>query len=193
MMHIPDIINRYEQWRIQYPYVVQNVLDTHTKAVVLVPLITHSHGIHILLNRRAEHLRDHPGQICFPGGRFDPKDNSPEDTALREAHEEIALPREKISIIGRLNPCRTITGFEITPILAHVKPPYTLTLDPIEVVESFEIPLSFVLNKEHVQQQSINWHGQTHSYYVIEFEHYKIWGATASILVNLAQAISNDA
>jgi 8-oxo-dGTP pyrophosphatase MutT (NUDIX family) len=192
-MHIPDIISRYDQWRTQYPYAAQNIVDNYTKAAVLVPLVPHPHGIHVLLNRRAEHLRDHPGQICFPGGRFDPKDNSPEDTALREAQEEIALPLEKVTIIGRLNQCRTITGFEITPILAHVEPPFSLTLDPIEVIESFEIPLSFILNKQHVQQQIITWHGQTHSYYVIEFAQYKIWGATASILVNLAEAISKDA
>lgn len=192
-MHIPDVINRYDKWRTQYPYCVQNMPDTYTKAAVLVPLIAHEHGIHILLNRRAEHLRDHPGQICFPGGRLDPKDHSPEDTALREAYEEIALPLEKVNIIGRLNQCHTITGFTITPVLAHITPPFSLTLDPIEVVESFEVPLSFILNKQHIQKQSIHWHGQTHSYYVIEFAQYKIWGATASILVNLAEAISKDA
>ncbi len=193
MMLIPDIIQRFSDWRQNNSFCSPSKFSqTYTKASVLVPLISHDHGIHILLNRRAEHLRDHAGQICFPGGRFDPKDNCPEDTALREAQEEISLPPEQVNIIGQLNTCHTITGFEITPILAHIAPPIALRLDPIEVMESFEVPLSFVLNKRHIQKQSIFWKGESHSFYVIEFAHYRIWGATASILVNLAEALSGE-
>lgn len=192
-MQLSEIITHYKSWQDQ------NVTSLETdvnlglkKAAVLVPLIVHDHGIHILLNKRSEHLPNHAGQICFPGGHIDPKDQTPIETALREAEEEIALPREKVTVIGTLNQCKTITGFQITPVLAHIDPPLDLKPDPLEVSDYFEVPLSFILNPNHIKQQKITSNVENYFFFVIEFAHYRIWGATASILVNLAQVLQHD-
>ena len=115
-------------------------------AAVLVPLVQRDHGLHVLLTRRAEHLRDHPGQVSFPGGRVEPGDADAADTALRESHEEIGLPRGRVEVLGRLPAYTTVTQYVITPVVALVTPPFELVLDATEVADAFEVPLVFLMD-----------------------------------------------
>ena len=115
-----------------------------TPAAVLFPIVLRNGGQTVLLTQRTAHLRDHAGQISFPGGRVEVEDISPSHTALRETEEEIGLNRERIEILGFLPEYRTGTGFRVTPVVALVQPPFELRPDPFEVAEVFEVPLSFL-------------------------------------------------
>ena len=119
-------------------------------AAVLVPLVDHPpghpHGMTVLLTQRTAHLTAHAGQISFPGGRIEAHDPDPESAALRETEEEVGLPRDRVSVIGRLDTYLTGTGFEITPVVGIVTPPFPLAIDPFEVAEAFEVPLSYILD-----------------------------------------------
>jgi 8-oxo-dGTP pyrophosphatase MutT (NUDIX family) len=159
-------------------------------AAVLVPLIDHPHGISVLLTQRTAHLSAHAGQIAFPGGRIEPHDPDPESAALRETEEEVGLPRDRVTLIGRLDLYLTGTGFEITPVVGLVRPPFPLAIDPFEVAEAFEVPLSYILdprNHQRVERQS---GGSRRVFYVLPYQGRNIWGATAGILVNLAEVLA---
>ncbi|WP_343628801.1 CoA pyrophosphatase [Roseateles sp.] len=123
-----------------------------TPAAVLVPLVQRPEGLSVLLTQRATHLRDHAGQISFPGGRAEPEDGSPERTALRESDEEIGLDESFVELIGQLPIYRTITAYEVTPVVGLVRPGFSLRLDAFEVAEAFEVPLSFLMNPAHHQR-----------------------------------------
>lgn len=159
-------------------------------AAVLVPLIDHRQGMSVLLTQRTAHLSAHAGQISFPGGRVEPDDPDEVAAALRETEEEVGLPRDRVSVIGRLDTYVTGTGFEITPIVGLVEPPYPVSIDPFEVAEAFEVPLAFILdprNHQRVERQS---GAHRRSFYVLPYEGRNIWGATAGILVNLAEVLA---
>ncbi len=156
-----------------------------TPAAVLVPLVQRETGITVLLTQRTAHLRDHAGQISFPGGRCEPTDASPEAAALREAQEEVGLDPAQVEILGRLPEYSTGTGFNITPVVALVNPPLNLKLDDFEVAEAFEPPLSFLLDGNNHQHHKIMYQGAWREYYAMPWEGYYIWGATAGILVSL--------
>jgi 8-oxo-dGTP pyrophosphatase MutT (NUDIX family) len=159
-------------------------------AAVLVPLVDHADGISVLLTQRTAHLTAHAGQISFPGGRIEPHDPDPESAALRETEEEVGLPRDRVSVIGRLDTYLTGTGFEITPVVGIVMPPFPLAIDPFEVTEAFEVPLSYILdphNHQRVERQS---GAHRRVFYVLPYEGRNIWGATAGILVNLAEVLA---
>jgi len=163
-------------------------------AAVLVPLIDHppghKQGMTVLLTQRTAHLTAHAGQISFPGGRIEADDPDPEGAALRETEEEVGLPRDRVSLIGRLDTYLTGTGFEITPVVGLVTPPFPLSIDPFEVEEAFEVPLSYILdprNHQRVERQSA---GRNRVFYVLPYEGRNIWGATAGILVNLAEVLT---
>jgi 8-oxo-dGTP pyrophosphatase MutT (NUDIX family) len=156
-----------------------------TPAAVLVPVIMRETGPTMLLTQRTMHLRDHAGQVSFPGGRSEESDASAEATALREAEEEVGLAPTQIEILGRLPEYRTGTGFVITPVVGLVTPPLNLKLDDFEVAEVFEPPLEFLLDASNHQRQSIEVRGIMHEYWAMPWQGYYIWGATAGMLVTL--------
>jgi len=159
-------------------------------AAVLVPLIDHAHGMAVLLTQRTAHLSAHAGQIAFPGGRIEADDPDPIVAALRETEEEVGLPRHRVSVIGRLDTYVTGTGFEITPIVGIVEPPVALTIDPFEVAEAFEVPLAFILDRRNHQRVVRAVGALSRCFFVLPFEGRNIWGATAGILVNLAEVLA---
>jgi 8-oxo-dGTP pyrophosphatase MutT (NUDIX family) len=165
-----------------------------TAAAVLVPLVQRADGLHVLLTRRADHLRDHAGQISFPGGRSEPEDISPEATALREAQEEVGLPQGQVEVIGQLPHYTTVTSYIVTPVVALVKAPYTLALDSFEVAEAFEVPLPHLMNPAHHRRHVFSFEGGERQFLSMPWtgpgvdaqpREYFIWGATAAMLRNL--------
>jgi 8-oxo-dGTP pyrophosphatase MutT (NUDIX family) len=159
-------------------------------AAVLVPLIDRPEGMSVLLTLRTSHLSAHAGQVSFPGGSIDADDRDADEAALRETEEEIGLPREYVSLIGRLDTYVTGTGFEITPVVGIVAPHFPLTADPFEVAEIFEVPLSFVLDRGNHHRTERMFEQRRRVFFVLPFENRNIWGATAGILVNLAEVLA---
>jgi len=159
-------------------------------AAVLVPLIDHAHGMAVLLTQRTAHLSAHAGQISFPGGRIEADDPDAVAAALRETEEEVGLSRDRVSVIGRLDTYATGTGFEITPIVGIVEPPVVLAIDPFEVAEAFEVPLAFILDQRNHQRIERMVGAQSRCFFVLPYEGRNIWGATAGILVNLAEVLA---
>ncbi len=158
-------------------------------AAVLIPLILHQQGLSVLLTRRTGHLRDHPGQISFPGGRVDPGDPSALATALREAEEEIGLSPQKIEIAGYLAPHAVMTGFVVTPVVGFIEPDPELVLDPFEVAEVFEVPLEFFLDPANKKPDHRQIQGVEISTFQYRYQHYRIWGATAFMLRDLCKIL----
>ena len=158
-----------------------------TAAAVLIPLVLREEGPQLLLTQRTAHLTDHPGQISFPGGRAETYDSSPLDTALRETEEEIGLPRRHVDVIGTLPDYFTVTGYQVTPVVGLVLPPFALAPDPNEVAEVFEVPLAFLMNGMHHQRMSFELPegAGRRSFYAMPWQRYFIWGATAGMLRNL--------
>ncbi|GAB4195979.1 MAG: hypothetical protein OHK0024_35660 [Thalassobaculales bacterium] len=159
------------------------------RAAVLVPIVQRAAEPTIILTRRTDHLAHHPGQISFPGGRIEPEDPTPEAAALRETQEEIGLGPDNVEVLGRLDTYETRTGFTITPVVGLVRPTFSLSLDPVEVAEAFEVPLSFVLDPANHQRHSRTWQGMARSFWVLPYLNYYIWGATAGMLVNLSEVL----
>jgi 8-oxo-dGTP pyrophosphatase MutT (NUDIX family) len=157
-------------------------------AAVLVGIVEHAEPT-VLLTQRAQHLPDHPGQISFPGGKIDKSDNTPLDSALREAEEEIGLDRAHVEPLGYLDLYMTTLGYRIVPLIARVKPGFSLALNVSEVDNAFEVPLSFVMDIANHQRHSRDWQGMTRHYYAITFGERYIWGVTAGILRNLYDRI----
>jgi 8-oxo-dGTP pyrophosphatase MutT (NUDIX family) len=163
-----------------------------TGAAVLVPLVDHPTGLTVLLTQRTAHLTDHAGQISFPGGRIEPTDEHPVAAALREAEEEVGLPASHVEVVGRLDTYVTGTGFEVIPVVAFVRVPYPLRPDPFEVAEVFEVPLDFLVDPANLQRGSREWQGTTRFFFALPYENRYIWGATAGMLVNLAEVLAPD-
>jgi 8-oxo-dGTP pyrophosphatase MutT (NUDIX family) len=156
-----------------------------TPAAVLIPVVAHTDHLSILLTQRTQHLHDHPGQISFPGGRSDPEDQTPEGTALREAHEEIGLPPEQVEVLGCLPHYLTITGYQVTPVVSLVTPGHTYRADEFEVADIFEVPLSFLMNPHHHEHRLWESPQGYRRFYAMPYENKFIWGATAGMLRNL--------
>lgn len=161
-----------------------------TPASVLFPIIVRESGLSVLLTQRTAHLKDHPGQISFPGGRVEPEDSSPAHTALREAAEEIGLSAVHVEVLGCLPEYRTVTGFRITPVVAIVTPPFDLNPAPEEVAEVFEVPFAFLMDPANHQQHSLNYQGKLRHYHALPYQGRNIWGATAGIILMLFKALS---
>ena len=159
-------------------------------AAVLVPIVSRQPGLTVLFTRRATHLKDHSGQVSFPGGRVHAADASPEATALRETREEIGLDAAHIELLGRMPEYYTRTGYRITPVVGIVTPPFHMQADANEVEEIFEVPLAFLLDRANHQRQSREWQGETRWFYAMPYQGHHIWGATAGMLVNLSNHLA---
>ena len=160
-----------------------------TPAAVLFPIVLRDAGHTVLLTQRTAHLKDHAGQISFPGGRVEAEDQSPIHTALRETEEEIGLSRERVEIVGYLPEYRTGTGFCVTPVVALVQPPFDLQPDPFEVAEIFEVPLAFLLDPANHQRHSLHYRGALRNYFAMPYGDYFIWGATAGMIRSLSERL----
>lgn len=160
-----------------------------TPAAVLVPIVRRPDGQTLLLTQRTAHLRDHAGQISFPGGRVEAGDSSPVDTALRETEEEIGLGREHVEILGYLPEYFTGTGFRVVPVVGLVNAPFDLHPDPFEVAEVFEVPLPFLLDERNHQRHSVHLRGALRHYFAMPYGDYFIWGATAGMIRSLTDRL----
>ena len=165
--------------------------DEIMPAAVLVAIVDRPEPT-VILTERPMTMRKHPGQISFPGGRIDPGDDGPVAAALREAEEEIGLPRDSVEIVGIADLYRTITGFEVTPVVGVIPPGLDLRPHPGEVAGMFEAPLNHLLEPSHQIVRTVEWRGRERSYYEIDYEGRRIWGATAAMIVNLSRRLELD-
>jgi len=182
--------------RRQTELIAGDVLDEEemasetAEAAVLVPIVDRPRP-GVILTLRPETMRKHPGQISFPGGRIDADDKGPVAAALREAEEEIGLPPALVEIVGTADLYRTITGFEVTPVVGIIPPDLDLKPHPGEVAAVFEVPLEYMLDPAHQRVQSVEWRGRQRTYYEIIWEGRRIWGATAAMIVNLSRRLES--
>ncbi len=158
-------------------------------AAVLVGLVPRGEGTHVLLTRRTDGLRHHGGQVSFPGGRIEDGDRDAVAAALRETGEEIGVLPAQIAPIGFLDPLVTITGFRIVPVVAMVSPAYVARPDSREVADVFEVPLAFLLDPANLAAHTFDWLGRPRAVWEYRYPAQRIWGATASILLNLRERL----
>ncbi|WP_246209477.1 NUDIX hydrolase [Pikeienuella piscinae] len=161
-------------------------------AAILCGLVERRRGLSVILTKRPETMREHAGQIAFPGGKIDPEDRDPVAAALREAEEEIGLASGAVEVIGPIDPYETGTGFRIEPIVGMVDPGFVPRLEPLEVEEAFEAPLDFLMDPVNLQLLSGTWGGRKRRYYAIPWNGRHIWGATAGMLKSLADRLAAD-
>jgi 8-oxo-dGTP pyrophosphatase MutT (NUDIX family) len=157
-------------------------------AAVLVPIVLRS-PLTVMLTQRSHDMASHPGQISFPGGKVEPFDASAVECALREAREEIGLEAQYVEVLGFLDSYRTGTGFQISPVVAFVRPGFSMVLDQREVLEVFEVPLAFLMDTANHQKHARPWRGRQRVFYAMPYEGRYIWGATAGMLKNMHQRL----
>jgi len=158
-------------------------------AAVLVPLVNRPQGLQLLLTQRSETLPDHPGQICFPGGRLESLDVDHASAALRETREEIGLAPAKVRVLGQLSTYQTVSGYEVRPIVGWIEPPFELAPDPFEVADVFEVPLEFILDPANHRRNHRMIGDLRRDYWAIPWTTRYIWGATAAMLLILHRTL----
>lgn len=188
---------RFSEGRIWQPEIAgdaRSIERAPAHASVLIPVVLRERGPSVLLTRRTEHLRDHAGQISFPGGRVETHDDDVVATALRETEEEVGLARQYVEVIGCLPIYTTVTAFQVTPVVGLVTPGFTLALDSFEVAEAFEVPLQFLMTPAHHRRHELEFEGRKRQFLSMPWRgpdaagtqrDYFIWGATAAMLRNL--------
>jgi 8-oxo-dGTP pyrophosphatase MutT (NUDIX family) len=159
-----------------------------TPAAVLIA-VTDRPEPGVLLTQRPRGMRSHPGQVAFPGGKLDPGEDAV-TAALREAEEELALPREEVRVIGTSDLYRTGTGFDVTPVLGVVRPDLPLVPNPAEVEAWFEAPLALLFDPGSWTTNEVFWRGAMRRYLEMDYEGFRIWGVTAAIIANLARRVA---
>ena len=169
------------------------VLDRPARpASVLLALLERPTGLTLLFTERAAHLKDHAGQVSFPGGRLAHAGETPVTAALREAEEEIGLPRRSVEVFGCLDVHLTGTGFSVTPVVGFVDEPFVPRPDPSEVANVFEVPLDVILQKGNMAVGVRERFGSRFRTYELDYLGHRIWGATAAMLVSFRDLISNE-
>ena len=156
------------------------------EAAVLIPIVERNNGLKVILTKRSNNLKQHPGQVSFPGGKSEKTDKSLVATALRETREEIGINNKNVEILGQLSKHVTITGFKITPFIGKIRTGFSTKIQTSEVSEIFEVPLSYLSNPKNFRVETVKWKGKKRFFYSIPYGPYYIWGATARILKNLA-------
>ncbi len=178
---------------LEWPKLVQMALKpllvNLREAAVLVPILTRPEGFSVLLTRRADTLRNHKGQVSFPGGRRDPEDLSFAACALREAQEEVGLSPASAEIIGYLDDYPTTTRYRVTPVVALVQPPEQFVFDAGEVAEIFEVPLAVLLDSEQYQSKILSREGFNVPFFEVNYGGQRIWGATAGMLRDFCRKV----
>lgn len=169
---------------LQGPY----VSEKPKPAVVMVPVVERDEPS-VLFTVCADSLREHSGQVAFPGGRVDATDTTLFDAALCEADEEIGLPRDKVAPLGYLDVYLSGTTYLVVPVVAMIKPDFTIRLNPEEVSDVFEVPLSILMDPARHELHSREWKGMLRHYYAISFEQRYIWGVTAGIVRNMYERL----
>ena len=163
-------------------------LDRTADAAVLIA-VTERESPTVLLTQRPRTMRDHPGQVAFPGGKLDEGEHAV-DAALREAWEELGIERQHVRVIGTTDRYQTGTGFDITPVLATVPHDLPIRPDPREVESWFEAPLSLLMHPANWRENEVFWKGAMRRYYEMDHEGYRIWGVTAAICINLSRRLA---
>ncbi|WP_394247148.1 CoA pyrophosphatase [Vibrio profundi] len=179
-----------------HPESMQRVahLDTEQlrKAAVLIGLVERTDGLQIIFTKRAEHLKHHPGQVSFPGGKYEPSDISLQYTALRELEEEVGIFPYQVDIVGQLPEIHTVSNFSVTPVVALIDPSYRASIDRNEVESIFEVPAEHVLDKNKLFSQMFKFKEFQHRVFAIPFNEHLIWGMTAQIIQSLQQQITKS-
>jgi len=192
----PDAALSRRQSRLRGDHIVDASLripDVLREAAVLVPLVDHVDGIHVVLTQRTAALQRHAGQVAFPGGRLDDTDPDPVFAALRESEEEIGLPMDTVDIVGRLDDYITGTGYVVAPIVGFVEPGIDYVPEPAEVDDVFEVPLAFFMDPTNHKRETKQWRGIERTFYAMPWQDRYIWGATAAMLVNLYEVLTEEA
>ncbi|QBF81544.1 CoA pyrophosphatase [Shewanella maritima] len=162
------------------------------QAAVLIPLIEIESQLNLILTQRPMHLRHHPGQISFPGGKVEQVDSNLVATALREADEEIGLKADNVEVLGAFPSHHTMTGFEVTPVIGMVKQPFSMKIDSNEVADCFTAPLSYFIDNNNRHTVDFQRKGTTHKVHVMPYQDKFIWGITAAVINMLCQHISDS-
>lgn len=158
-------------------------------AAVLIPVVDRPGEATVLLTVRSDHLPSHAGQVALPGGKIDAGDGSARIAALREAEEEVGLPRANVDTIGELAPYMTGSGYRITPVIGIVRPDFDPQPNPGEVEDIFEVPLGYLMNPSNYLLDSLLWKGNRRYFYTMPYEGRRIWGVTAGIFRSMYDTV----